>query len=272
MESNVFSMIQLQNWMQYMLVHHAPLTSNRITENIMIEEVVNSSKKLNAAGHLNIYRQSYIARLRACMHSQFGALAFALGKEIFESFADQYLDTYPSESYTLNTLGKKFPIFLRETRPDGEDEQKETWPNFMIELASFEYELSVIFDSPAEENCIIATYETTDDLLILAPNFHLFKHQFPICDYYLHYTQKKEPELPFAKDTYCAVIRQNYKLGLFNIMDVQYLILEILKQGISVEDAKIRLINNFQYERSEIDRVWPIWKKYFIEAGFFIVL
>src|SRR6202008_4858565 len=125
-------------------VHHAPVQG--IAVSAAVEDIVNQSQRLSAVHHLDLYRHSYIARLRSCMQSQFSALAYALGSELFELFADQYLDTYPSESYTLNTLGEKFAIFLQEPRPDAGQEPKETWPDFMIELAGFEYALSKIFD------------------------------------------------------------------------------------------------------------------------------
>lgn len=271
MESNVFSLQQLQNWMQGMLVDNTPVAGEPVLKKIKVDQVINASKKLSAVSHLNIYRHSYIARLRACMHSQFSALAYALGNELFELFADQYLDTYPSESYSMTTLGEKFPFFLKETRPDAAQEQKETWPDFMIELATFEYELSVIFDTHAQEVYEPATYETADDLLKLAPVIHLFQHQFPICDYYLQFTHKTEPALPFPGNCFCAVSRKNYKLGLYNIMAPQYHFLKSMKQGISAREAQINLITTFHFDSFELDRVWPKWKKHFIDAGFFIV-
>ncbi|HEX9962715.1 MAG TPA: DNA-binding domain-containing protein, partial [Pyrinomonadaceae bacterium] len=99
-----FTLSQIQNWMQSALVEPGSPTQP--------EDFINESSRLSAARHLNIYRQSYIARLRECMKNQFSALAFALGVELFQMFADQYLDAYPSDSYTLNNLGKKFPDFL----------------------------------------------------------------------------------------------------------------------------------------------------------------
>jgi hypothetical protein len=269
MESNRFSLAQLQNWMQGMLVHHVPLDNSNIKEPVEVENVVNSSKRLSAVKHLDIYRYSYIARLRACMQSQFSALAYALGNDLFELFADQYLDTYPSQSYTLNTLGEKFPAFLEETRPDASDEQKETWPDFMIELAGFEYALSVIFDEDANENSILIPNDTPNELLKLAPVFHLFHHQYPICSYYLEFSQGKEPELPFPEESYCAVTRHNYKLGLFTIRGAQYYFLKSMQQGNSVKDAKNDMIRTFGFDRAEVDRIWPEWKRSFIEAGFF---
>lgn len=267
MNSNNFSLTQLQNWMQGMLVHHAPMQD--IAVPAAVEDVVNSSEKLSAVRHLDIYRYSYIARLRSCMQSQFSALAYALGSELFELFADQYLDTYPSDSYTLNTLGEKFALFLQETRPDAELEE-EAWPDFMIELAGFEYALSVIFDGYAVEQPGIILQDTPDKLLKLTPAFHLFQHQYPICGYYLDFINDKKPELPFPEESYCAVTRHDYKLGLFSIRPAQYHFLKNMQQGNSIETARNNLVKTFNFNRADFDTIWPEWKKGFIEAGFFV--
>jgi hypothetical protein len=269
MDPNNFSLTQLQNWMQGMLVHHAPVEN--IAVPAAVEDIVNPSQRLSAVRHLDIYRHSYIARLRACMQSQFSALAYALGSELFELFADQYLDTYPSESYTLNTLGQKFALFLQETRPDSESKEKETWPDFMIELADFEYALSEIFDQHADKELAEALPDTPDELLKLVPVFQLFHHQYPICGYYLEFTQGKEPELPFPKESYCAVSRRDYKLGLFTIRGAQYHFLKNMQQGDSIEAAKNNLVKTFGFKRGDFDKIWPEWKKGFIDAGFFCV-
>jgi len=264
METNNISLNQLQNWMQGMLVKGSPFTNEPVT----IEAVVNPSERLSALRHLNIYRSSYIARLRACMQNQFAALAYALGTDLFESFADQYLDFCPSESYTLNTLGEKFPAFLEQTRPDAGLGQKETWPDFMVELAGFEYALSEIFDEQAVENDTDLTIDIPDRLLTLTPVLHLFHHRFPICQYYLDFTQNKEPDLPFPQESFCAVTRQNYKLGLFTIRGAQYHFLKRMQQGKSVKKAMKYLAKTFDYKMEDLEKIWPEWKRNFIASGF----
>jgi hypothetical protein len=260
-----FSLIELQNWMQGMLVQHLPVTDDG---GVKPEDVVNASKRLSAVRHLNIYRQSYIARLRACMHSQFGGLAYALGNELFQAFADQYLDSCPSESYTLNTLGAKFPAFLQQTRPDATQEQKEHWPDFMIELAEFEYALSEVFDEKVIERGINASDDTPDESLKLSSPLRLFYHRFPICNYYLEYSQDKKPDLPFPEESYCAVTRRDYKLGLFTIRGAQYYFLKNMQEGNSVSGAKEDIIKNFHFGRDELEAIWPKWKTNFITSGF----
>ncbi len=259
---------ELQNWMQDMLVQYMPIAP----EGYPTEDIIASSQRLDAVQHLSIYRQSYIARLRSCMQSQFKALSYALGEPLFEAFADQYLDSNPSTSYTLNNLGEKFASFLSETRPDAEDEEKETWPDFMIELAEFEYALSVIFDMPHIDEPGTLSQDTPDDALVLSPTLHLFEHQFPICNYYLEFNASRSPELPFPEPSYCAVSRQYYKLGLFNLNIGQYYFLQYIRQGASINAAKQQLIDNFHFDPKNLEQVWPVWRRNFVASGFFVAV
>lgn len=234
------------------------------------EDFINESSRLSAARHLNIYRLSYIARLRECMKNQFSALAYALGEDLFQMFADQYLDAHPSASYTLNNLGKKFPDFLEQTRPDAEAGEREEWVDFIIELARFEYDLSVIFDRHSEEEEFEAANDfTPDEALRLIPVFRLFHHRHPVSQYYLDVTQKKEPELPFEEESFCAVTRSNYRLALSELKPAQYYFLERLSKGDSVAQAKEYFVNTYRFDAKKLDEIWKEWRKNFIASGFF---
>ncbi len=227
--------------------------------------VVNDSTRLTAEQHLGIYRRGYIARLRECMKNQFSALAYALGDELFRMFADEYLGAFPSTSYTLSELGRKFPDFLEATRPR---ETGETWPDFMIQLARFEFALSEIFEQHAEE-FESAAGDPPDEDLLLVPIFYLFRHRYPVCRYYLDVTRKKKPELPFEQESFCAVTRNNYRLGLTELKEGQYLFLERMVLDGTVAGARQHLISNCGFEHEKLDAVWPEWKAGFLKAGFF---
>jgi hypothetical protein len=256
-----FTLSQIQNWMQSALVDPDSQTPP--------ENFINESSRLNAARHLNIYRQSYIARLRECMKNQFSALAFALGEDLFQMFADQYLDAHPSGSYTLNDLGKKFPDFLEETRPDAAESEKEEWIDFIIELARFEYELSVIFDAQTEEEFKPADESTPDEALKPAPLLRLFHHRHPVSRYYLEVTQKKAPELPFEEESFCAVTRNDFRLSLSDLKPAQFYFLERLTEGETIAQAKEFFINNYGFAAARLDDAWQEWRKNFIASGFF---
>ncbi len=266
-QENVFSLKQIQDWMQGVLVQSGPA---ELMGNVTVKDLINPSARLSAGAHLNIYRHSYIARLRECMRNMFAALSYALGEDLFTLFADQYLAAYPSHSYTLNHLGQNFAQFLQDTRPDLHEEQKVLWPDFMIELARFEYAISMIFDENTPNTYESATLESFDAQLILTPVFHLFKHPFALCQYYLDFVQKRGPELPFPLQTWCVVNRVNYKLGLFPINEAQYHLLTYLKEGKTLQEAQTQLMATFNFPKSDFDTVWSIWRTYFINSGFFV--
>ncbi|MBX2905886.1 MAG: putative DNA-binding domain-containing protein [Taibaiella sp.] len=251
------SLEQLQKWMQGNLMYTDPGVQAGVAD------VVKPSARLSAQAHLDIYKSSYIARLRECLRTQFGALAHALGPQLFEAFTDQYLEGNPSESYTLNDLGKKFPDFLQATRPDADQPEKETWPDFMIELARFEYALSAIFD----EHVADEEYATAAGALRPARVLHLFHHSHPVADYYLAYTRKETPELPWPADSYCAVTRRDYRLGIFAIRPAQYHLLSYIKAGHDITTAKQMLAQNFNFTSEQVEAVWPEWERFFVGAG-----
>lgn len=95
------------------------------------------------------------------------ALEYALGEELFRAFADEYLHRYPSESYNLANLGDRFATYLAETRPDRDEEVKEEWPDFMIELATFENAINKIFEEKVDQDDEVATRETEEENLSL---------------------------------------------------------------------------------------------------------
>ena len=83
--------------------------------------MIGRSRNLTAAERMGIYANAYYARLLECLASFFPVLQKALGADVFESFAFEYLQHYPSKSYTLDRLGESFARFLEETRPEPEE-------------------------------------------------------------------------------------------------------------------------------------------------------
>jgi len=43
-----------------------------------------------------------------------------------------------------------------------------------------------------------------------------------------------------------------------------------MQQGESIETAKNNLVKVFKFNRADFDKIWPEWKKGFIDAGFFV--
>ncbi|MEO0447546.1 MAG: DNA-binding domain-containing protein, partial [Verrucomicrobiota bacterium] len=117
---------------------------------------------LKPAERVGIYTRAYQGRLIECMESEFPALRFALGRDLFVRFASEYLVARPSETYTLTALGKGFPEYLRETRPHDEEE---LWPEFIIELATLERFFSEVYHGEGTEESDGAVAVETEAIL-----------------------------------------------------------------------------------------------------------
>lgn len=192
----------------------------------------------------------------------------------FSLFATQYLQTSPSNSYSLNNLGDNLPHFLQQTRPDVELEIKEDWPDFMIELAQFEMALSHLFDANAtddlaDQHQTQADDQTKDQQLQLVPVLQVFKFSYPICDYYRHYNDNQQPPLPLPEPSFAAVFRRDYRLGIIDLNVTQYLFLKQLQQTQSINASKEHLMQQSIGSKTTIETLWLVWRKYFIEMGIF---
>jgi hypothetical protein len=237
-----------------------------------INTEIQSSARMSAKAHLGIYQRSYVVRLQQCMGSQLSALKFALGDDIFQLFVRQYLHTYPSKHYSLNNLGDDFSLFLAQTRPDAQDEIKEDWPDFMIELAEFEYSLNLLFDleipdSLLDHEQIQATATTIDSQLNLVPVLKLFSHKHAIFDYYRAFNNEQQPELPLPEVSYGLIIRRNYSLGLIDLNHSQYRFIKSFLNSHDIETAKLALIENG--DKEIVEELWQSCRSYFIKMGIF---
>ena len=263
-----------QAWMQQQLLYPKGEMSTDGEERerqILVEELVNDSKRLSARGHLAIYQRSYIARLRHCMASVFSSLEYALGEDLFVAFADTYLEAHPSSNYNLSSLGANFADFLQATRPDSDSDIKEDWPDFMIELAQFEFAISILFDQEDPSNHEHATSITEDCDLQLCSVLELFEFRFPIRRFYSAFVNGDEPHLPELQHTFCVIIRQRdtFRIALYDLQPSQYYFLREMQYGKSVQEALAHLITEFKMDEKQLLSVWKTWKERWINTGFF---
>lgn len=153
----------VQQWFQAVVTHPAGVAAGAASpaaqrlvrlDRGALEQLVRRSRRLSAEQRLEIYANAYYARLLECLRDTFPVLAQVLGAEVFDGFAFDYLQRYPSRSYTLYRLAESFPRFLDETRPDqppADAAAGPAWPDFLIDLATLELAIAEVFDGPGAE-------------------------------------------------------------------------------------------------------------------------
>src|SRR4029077_6323955 len=161
----------VQRWFQAVVTHPEGVEGGVESEEAQrlihlkraeLEAVIGRSRNLTAAERLGVCANASHARLLECLAAFFPLLQKTLGEEVFDGFAFEYLQHYPSKSYTLDRLGESFARFLEETRPEpeeGEEPGALGWPDFLIDLTLFEWNLNKVFDGPGVEGATLLTAE-----------------------------------------------------------------------------------------------------------------
>jgi len=286
---------QIQRWLQAVITHpdgvEAALSSSEARAEIdvppeRIEDVVEPSTRRTSIERLEVYANAYYARLLECLRDEFPALLHAVGEEVFDGLAFGYLQSYPSQSYTLSELSRQFAQYLEETRPRDEDDPsgEPSWPDFMIDLVRLERCYSDIFDGLGAERLALLRAEDLRDLapeawagsrLTCVPCLRLLSLRYPVHEYATAVREKQDPDLPDPEPTWLAVSRINYVVRRWTLTRVQFELLTALIAGETVGSA-IEGAAKLAVESGEsVDRLAENLRDWFAEwsaAGFFLAI
>jgi hypothetical protein len=269
---------QIQRWMQAVITDprgiHPGASSESAREHldVELEEVVTRSQALTGAERLAIYGRAYHLRLLECFRAEFPCLLHALGEELFTRFVLDYLQQYPSTSYTLYHLSEQFPAFLAETRPDADapSDEREDWPEFMIDLATLERAFNEVFSCPGMEGrqpLGPIQLRTLDEERLLAsrmvavPCLRLLRFRYPVVTYFRAVRSTGESELPAPADTRVAITRRDYAVQLHELSTVAAAFLAALTEDLTIAEA-IRAADEDRHTCLELLYRWA-------DAGFF---
>jgi hypothetical protein len=137
---------RLQRWMHAVIVHPgsvtealaAPLARSELPAS-RLSDVVLPSRRLAPAERLGIYHGMYLLRMEEALATDYPGLKHFLGAGGFAALVREYVQVYPSRSYTLNRLGDHLPEFIRNTRALRQR-------GFCEDLARLELAASEVFD------------------------------------------------------------------------------------------------------------------------------
>jgi len=239
---------QVQRWMQAVITHPGGIRSGVVSgaarrsldvDLHTLEAVVTPSATLSGAERLAIYSRSYHARLLQCFQSMFPGLLHALGEELLNAFAIDYLQQHPSQSYTLDQLADAFPQHLAQTRPDADAATgaREGWPDFIIDLTWLEWAFLKVYDGPGVEGQPTPDAQDllalTDEQLLAArptpaPCLRLFTFRYPVHSYWRAVRRGEQPQLPAPNECCIAMTRRNYRVVLHELPAPQYALLQAL--------------------------------------------
>ena len=251
-----------QRWMQDALFFPREVAPASVARHLT------GSPRLGAVDGLAIYQRGYFLRIAGCMREQFPALCHALGATLFSDFVADYIRALPPESHTLYDLGRRFPGYLDATRlPD------ESWADFMVDLATFERRMFVMFDAPGHEGKPFADAATPDERLRLQPCFALGSYRYPVARFYHDVRLGHAPLPPPPGDSFVALVRIDYVTHTVPLYAPHHLFLRAMAEGGGVADG-IQAVARDQGIPTE--EVWHAWRapdgvrRRWIAGGFFI--
>ena len=269
MRAGAGSLEAVQRWMQDAVIF--PRRAGREER----DRLLAASPRLSAAAGLAIYQNGFLLRIASCMREQFPALCHALGASLFDDFVADYVRDLPPESHSLYDLGRRFPAWLDSSRPDRDspDGERETWIDFMVDLAAFERLVFILFDAPGHEGKAFATADTPDDRLRLQPAFALGAWRYPVAAYYHAVRRREAPPLPPAGETFAALVRTDYVTRTIPLSEPEHLFLKAMADGGTVEDAIEAVARHLAVTPEEVRQSWPDpqgARQRWIDWGFFI--
>lgn len=278
----------VQRWFQAVVTHPGGVAAGSAGDEAQkllrldrgeLETVVRRSRHLTAEERLSIYANAYWARLLECLGDCFPVLRTALGEEVFDSFAFEYLQRYPSRSYTLDRLGERFPQFLDETRPPEAD-----WPDFLIDLARFEWTLAKVFDGPGVEGQKLLRHEDLDGLREAPPErfaaarlvpvvcLRLLASRYPVNAYYTaarHAEEGDEVPIPEPAEELVAILRRDFVVRRYPLSCPQHALLEAVLAGAPVGEALAAAAAASDLDDEALAASFQAWFRFWTAEGFF---
>ncbi len=208
------------------------------------QAVVRESGRLDAAERVGLYRVTYQRRLAGCLRDSYPGLRHALGDELFEDFALDYVSAQPSRSYTLAALGAGWPTHLEATRPDRDapPAERERWPDFLVDLARLERTFFEVYDGPGTEGeRLPAAADLPPEVATVTPVacLRLETARFPVGPYLVAVRRGEDPQLPAPAASFMAVSRRDWVVTITELDAAGHALLRELLAGATLARAAL---------------------------------
>ena len=229
---------RLQSWLQGVIVHAGSIEEAVRTKAARADvpvddlaEVILPSPTLRPEERLAIYQGQYPMRMRDALSGDYPGLEHFLGEEGFARFVVDYVQAYPSRSYTLNRLGDHVPEFIK-ARPGLKHR------DFLYDLARLERAVSEAFDAEetprlTEEQVVAVAPEAWGKArLVPIAALRLLELRYP-ANAYLESVKDENHDhpRPARKDGFVAVYRRNFAVYRADLSKPAFALLRDLAAG-----------------------------------------
>ncbi|MFI5143648.1 MAG: putative DNA-binding domain-containing protein [Thermoanaerobaculales bacterium] len=238
-----FPLDTVQRWLQAVIVHpgdvEEAIGSPEAAQEVAPErlpELVKPSHSLTSAERVDIYHGMYLLRMVEALESDYPAVRHFLGEEAFEQFAAEYVQTFPSRSYTLNRLGDHVPEFFADD-PDRADAA------FLHDLSSAELAITEVFDEEetpvltAEQAAKLPQHAWASARLRPIAALRLLALRYPVTAFFDAYKNDRSAPRPRRRASWLVVYRQKYSVLRLELSRTEHDLLAALIAGTPLGEA-----------------------------------
>jgi hypothetical protein len=230
---------RLQRWMQQVVVHpdevEDGIASSEAAAELppeRLESVILPSPTLSAAERVGVYQGMYLLRMHDALESDYYALAHFLGDDGFRGLVRDYVQAFPSTSFSLNRLGDQLPDFIRDTASVKNR-------GFCHDLARLELAVTHVYDSeetaPLTGDQIAAVPEADWPRAVLEPvaAFRLMSFRYP-ANAYLQTVRDEDHDnhpRPRPEECWLAIYRRHFSVYRQELPREAYDLLKEIVEG-----------------------------------------
>ena len=218
-------LVELQKWFSKAVVNE----DKQLINSQRYKDYVTKSSKQDSQERLNIYTNDFWPRCIDSLADDFNLLKHYLGEEKFEALIKDYIQHYPSRSFTLYHLGQDLERYICKSYTDPDKE-------FVNELTRYEWAYMKAF--MAKNTASIAAKELTPQLaetlvqkvLTFHPSVSLLKLNYHVSEYISSST-----EAPEKGTQHLVVFRKEFKSLELKVSETFFIVLTNIQEGRTIQ-------------------------------------
>jgi hypothetical protein len=266
-DPRTFALAPLQEWMQAVVTHPGDVYEAAESAAIDVDSVVLPSKTLLPIQRVGIYHSMYMLRMIEALQADYEALVDVMGEHAFGHLVRDYVQRFPSRSYTFNRLGDHLPEFIAASKL-----KKKT---FLADLARVELAMTHVFEeaevAPMPPDAIASVPPERIESLRFTPipALRLLALASNANDVFQAWREERAVE-PRRGKTWLAVHRRDYGVYRMPLSQESFTFLEALISGETIGNAIMKFARRFRRmpEQQELFDWFRDWS----EAGLFAAI
>jgi hypothetical protein len=225
--------------MQSVVTHPGDVYEAAESTDLGVDAVILPSATLQPIQRVGIYHGMYMLRMIEALSVDYAALVQFLGEHAFEHLVRDYVQRFPSRSYTFNRLGDSLPDFIAASNLKRR--------LFLRDLAKLELAMTQVFDEaeaeplPADAIASIASEQIADARVVPIPALRLLSLDYDANEAFQAFRDERTIK-PRRQKSWLAVHRRDYGVYRMPLSREAFTFLESLAAGNTIGGA----IESFQ--------------------------